>query len=372
MKKSTKISILVSEFPPTGIGGAEIATYHIATILAKRKFEVHVITRNVKLIKNGKKRSLKKFEEYNGFFIHRIPCAGTSLFRWITHVLLSLKKLIQIKPEIIHGQMITPNGLIAVIGAKLLRKRSIVYSRGTQIYNSGTLYLRSLGQFTISQADVVLGLSNDLTRRMKRIWAGKPIFTLTNGIELMKYYHKPTSNKVIELICVGRLVKNKRVSDAIKALAHVKKNFPAIKLTVIGSGPQEDFLKKLCITFHVQDRVNFLGAIAPRIIPEYLSRADAFIFPSLWESFGLAILEAMASSLPVLAARTTAVPELVQDQGNGLLHTPGNVKELTANLELLLQNDSLRQSMGRKSREIAEGYSWEKIVDNLLMYYFNK
>ncbi|HUX98922.1 MAG TPA: glycosyltransferase family 4 protein [Candidatus Deferrimicrobium sp.] len=372
MVKIPKIGLLVSEFPPTGIGGAEIATHNIAKILARRNFEVHVITRNVHVKIKNISHSLKRYETFQGYIIHRIPCSRLKIFRVVTHIFFGLIELFKINPDVIHGQMITPNGLIAVLGGKLLRKKAIVYSRGTKIYNSNVLYLRSLAQFVVTHADTVIGLSQDLTNRMRRLWPGRQIITINNGIELSHYSHEVTPDSILKLIFVGRLVNNKRVSDAIRALALIKREFQNISLTIIGSGPDEVILKNLCIKLNIQNDVQILGKIDPQKIPIYLSKADIFIFPSLWESFGLAVLEAMASSLPILAARTTAIPELVQDHENGLLHTPGNVQELTENLKTLIQNPGIRKSMGQKSRELAANYSWEKVVDRLVTVYFSK
>ncbi len=369
MKKRPIIGILVSGLPPTTIGGAEIAAYNIAKHLAARKYEVHVITRNDVIRINGKKRALQRNESSNGFVIHRIFCSKVPIFRFATHIIFGLREIIHLKPDVIHGQQISPNGLIAVLGGIILRKKSVVYARGSEIYNASTLYLRSIAQYVVSHADTVLGVSNDLTMRMQRLWPQIPISTLTNGLDTNKYFHDYTTKPTIELIFVGRLVKNKGALDAIKALAHYKDHSPPIMLTIIGSGPQENFLKKESKLLGVQDYIRFLGKVAPEKIPKILSRADIFVLPSLWEGFSLAILEAMASSLPILASRTTTLRELVQDHLNGLLHSPGNVAELTLNLEVLIQNEELRISMGRKSNEIAQQFSWKNIITKLLQYY---
>lgn len=370
MKKRPIIGILVSGLPPTSIGGVEIATYNIAKCLADRNLEVHIVTRRDVFKLKGNKRALQRHESVNGFMIHRIPCSKVPGFRLITHVIFGMREIIRIKPDIIHGQQLTPNGLIAVLSGIILRKKSVAYGRGSEIYNASALYLRSIAQFVISHADIVLGVSADLTNRMKHLWPQKPIFTLPNGLNLSQYSHDETPKPTLELIFIGRLVKNKRALDAIKALAHFKDYIPRLMLTIIGSGPQENFLKKQSLLLGIKEQTRFIGKIPPEKIPEYLSKADIFIMPSLWESFSLSTLEAMASSLPILASRTTAIPELVRDHVNGLLHTPGKTKELIENLKTLLQNKDLRVAMGNKSREMAKSFSWKTLVNKLLWFYF--
>ncbi len=371
MTRRFKIALLVSDFPPTTIGGTEIATRNIAKYLSKKHIDVHVITRTAQIKLKGEKRSLKKIESYNGYTIHRVPYCKVPIFRFITHVVCSLWTLQKIRPALIQGQMITPNGLIAVLGGFLLRKKTIVYARGNEVYESSLFYLKSLGQFVITRASVILGLSHDLVKRMKQLWPNKPIFQLSNGIELFNYYKDDSPKSTIELIYVGRLTRGKRVQDALYAISQVKNITPNIRLTIIGSGPEEDFLKRKCKFLRIEDHIRFLGKRPPKEIPKNLSKADIFIFPSHHESFGLAILEAMASYLPILASRSTAIPELVHDGENGLLHSPGNINELAKNLKTLIENDTLRKSMGKKSREIAQNYSWENIINKLIKIYFN-
>jgi len=371
MKKITKIGILVSGFPPTTIGGVEIATQKIAQLLSERHLEVHLIMRNVRFNINGQKRSLKKIEKYQGYIIHRIPCVSSSIFRFITHVFFGLKKLIEIKPDIIHAQQLTPNGLIAIVGGKILRKKTLVWIRGSEFYNSSSIYLKSLGKFIISRANIVLAISHHMKQQMKRLWPQKSIFTLGNGITLENYFHDPTPKTYIEIIFVGRLIKNKRVSDALFAISNLKDHILPIIFTIIGSGTMEKPLRKECILLNITEHVQFLGEISPSKIPTYLSKADLFIFPSISEGLPNAILEAMASSLPILAARITAIPELVHDNINGLLHSPGDIKELSENLNTLIQDENLRKLMGQKSYQLAQNYSWKKIINKLLNFYFN-
>ncbi len=372
LKALIRIGLLVSGAPPTTIGGTEIATQKIAQLLSERHFDVQVITRNVQITLKGKKRSLQKFELYKGYAIHRIPCSKIPVFRFITHVIFGCIKLIQIKPDIIHAQQLTPNGIIAVIGGAILRKKTLVWAQGSEIYNSSLPYLKSLGGFVVSHTTIVLALSNHMQQKMQQIWSKKPIFQLSTGIDLNKYFHDSTPKNKKEIIYVGRLIKSKRVTDALKTIANVKDAFPKMALTIIGSGPEERNLKKESLSLNIREIVRFLGQKSPNKISKYLSKADLFIFPSSREGFPNAVLEAMASGLPVLAARISVMPELVRNNINGLLHAPGNIDELTANLKTILQNDDLRTSMGLKSREFAQKYGWEKTITELIKFYFNE
>jgi len=371
LKKPIKVGIVVSEFPPTGLGGTEIATQKIASLLAQRNLDVHIITRNVRFMRKGKNYTLKKVENYKGYQIHRVSCSTRPIFRFLTQFIFGLITLLRIKPDIIHGQQITQSGLIAVVAGKLLRKKSIVWARGSEIYDSSQFYRRSIGQFIISHASVVLAISTHMKNFMGNIWPHKQISTLHNGIDLKNYYRDPSPKSTIELLFIGRLVRIKRVSDAIRSLLPFKDKIPKVMLTIIGSGPREQFLKKMSNKIGVQDHVRFMGKISHDKIPRNLAVADIFIFPSQREGLPLAVLEAMASSLPILASKSTGITELVQDQINGLLHTPGNINELIENLRKLIQNKVLREEMGKASKEIVQFFGWEKIINQLLFFYLN-
>ncbi|MFX1296628.1 MAG: glycosyltransferase family 4 protein [Promethearchaeota archaeon] len=371
MRKIIKIGLLVSGLPPTRIGGVEIATHYIAKSLSKKHLEVHVITRNIRIKVKGKPRSLKKIEIYKGYIIHRIPCSNFPIFRFITHVLFGLIALIKIKPDIIHSQQLTPNGFIAVLGGKILKRKTVVCVHGSEIHDSSLLYLKTLGNFIISQASIVLGVSKYITNRMKLIWPQKSTFILHNGIELQDYFRNLTPKSTIELIFIGRLIEIKRVSDAINAIAELKDDFPNLRLTIVGSGPAEKSLKKISSNLSVKNFTRFIGEISHKKVPKYLSKADIFIFTSPKEGFPTVLLEAMASGLPILAPKSTAIPELVHNHVNGFLYSPGNNKELIENLKILMKDNALRKLMGENSQKLAKIYSWKKIINQLIKFYFN-
>ncbi len=371
MKKIKKICFLVSGLPPTRLGGIEIATKQILGLLSKKPIEIHVITRNTRIKWKGKTRSLKKTEKIHGYILHHIPFSNIQIFRVLIHTLFALKTIIQIKPDIIHGQQITPNGFIAVIGGLFLRKKTVVWVRGGELYSSSLLYLKSIAQFTISKATTVLAMSHHMKAYMEYLWPRKSFLILGNGVDLSKYFHTTSATSIIGLIYVGRLIKSKRVSDAIKALSRVINDSPPIRLIIIGSGPLENELKNLCIQLKIENNVNFLGQINPSKIHRYLSNADIFIFPTESEGFPNAVLEAMASGLPILASQITVIPELVRNKVNGLLHPPRNINLLSENLKMLLFNNELRHSMGEKSRELASQYSWDNIVESLFKIYIS-
>ena len=134
-------------------------------------------------------------------------------------------------------------------------------------------------------------------------------------------------------------------------------------LLIGGSGPQEQRLRQLTDSLGLQEKVRFLGFVPEPEVSRYFSLADIFVFPSILETFGIVLAQAMSAGVPVVAARSSAIPELVQHGVTGLLSTPLDVEEMTRQIDLLLKDEDTRRRMGRQAREIAEQcYDWDRIA----------
>jgi glycosyltransferase involved in cell wall biosynthesis len=111
-------------------------------------------------------------------------------------------------------------------------------------------------------------------------------------------------------------------------------------------------------------KIKFAGYVPDSEILSFYEQADFFVYPSLYEGFGLPVLEAMACGCPVVASNVSSLPEVVGDAA--LLVDPSDVEELTQAMLALLENDDLKREMSRKSIEQAKKFSWEKAGDELL------
>jgi glycosyltransferase involved in cell wall biosynthesis len=98
-----------------------------------------------------------------------------------------------------------------------------------------------------------------------------------------------------------------------------------------------------------QDRVRFIGALAPDALPAFYAAADLYLWPAVEEAFGMAFLEAQAAGCPVVAGNERGVPDVVQDGTTALLGPPGAAKGLAMMVSRLLGDTSLRATMGRQA-----------------------
>jgi UDP-glucose:(heptosyl)LPS alpha-1,3-glucosyltransferase len=157
----------------------------------------------------------------------------------------------------------------------------------------------------------------------------------------------------------------KGVRYIIEALPPLSKR--NVKLIIIGRG-DEEYYGRLAELKQVRERIIFVPHSSN--LWEYYAASDIFVFPTIYEPFGLVIVEAMASGLPVITSRVAGAADLIIDGVNGLLlRAPSDVNDLAAKIELLLSNAELRKTMGERARETAEKFSWDQVVQETLEVY---
>jgi glycosyltransferase involved in cell wall biosynthesis len=161
-----------------------------------------------------------------------------------------------------------------------------------------------------------------------------------------------TKNKNFVIGTVSNLVKRKGIKHLIIAFGKMLNEYPNLKLLIIGDGPLRTDLELLVRELNLASHVKFKGFVED--VKSYLLDMDIFVLPSLEEALGLAIIEAMAMSLPVVASKIGGIPEVVEDGTTGLLVDPGNPEELSCAMRYLLSNPELLRAMGENGRKRSE------------------
>jgi glycosyltransferase involved in cell wall biosynthesis len=161
---------------------------------------------------------------------------------------------------------------------------------------------------------------------------------------------------------VGRLTSEKGHRFLISALAYLKQRFGDVRLAIIGDGPERDRLSQQAKQAGVSEKVLFLGLRDD--VPVLLKCLDVFVLPSLYEGFGLVILEAMAAQLPVVATTVGGVPDLVTDRQTGILVPPANPQALAEAIAQGLESPALAQRLARNAYKFAqENCELERMID---------
>lgn len=143
------------------------------------------------------------------------------------------------------------------------------------------------------------------------------------------------------------------------ALAALPDGYP-VEALIIGGGRREAEMRRLAAELGLAGRVHFLGQRDD--VPDLLSALDLFVLPSHSEGVSLALLEAMAAGLPVIATAVGGLPEVVTDGDNGLLVPPEDPEALATALERLLEDPALAQRLGANARRhVEENFSLERL-----------
>jgi len=167
---------------------------------------------------------------------------------------------------------------------------------------------------------------------------------------------------------VGHLNRQKGHDVLIEALAHVLRREPAARIVIAGRGPLRKRLEALASDHGVASKVRFAGLVSD--VPRLLRAFDLFAFPSRWEGFGIALIEAMAAGLPVVASRTGGITEIVEDGVSGLLVAPGDAGGLAATLARVLRGPDTAGELARNGlARVRERFSLARTVERMAAIY---
>jgi len=167
------------------------------------------------------------------------------------------------------------------------------------------------------------------------------------------------------LLYVGRLEAHKGLRwllKAIKIITDERKNIK-IKVIIVGSGSERKSLEVLAKRLNITDFIIFAGRVSEKELPIYYAASDIFIIPSLYEGFGLPILEAQASGSPVIGSDCTAIAETIGL--GGVVFEPHNEVSLKNEILRLIDNKQTYNKLVEKSLENVEKYRWQHVIDRI-------
>ena len=161
------------------------------------------------------------------------------------------------------------------------------------------------------------------------------------------------------ILFVGTLEKRKNVPTLLKSFYKLKKCKIEHKLVIVGGkGWKYTKIFDLIEEFNLKGDVIFTDYVSDEYLVKFYNAADLFVYPSLYEGFGLPPLEAMACGCPVITSNTSSLPEVVGDAG--IMIDPNDIDSLTESMHKILTDNELRKEMSRKSLERAGMFSWKK------------
>lgn len=359
-----KISVL-EIIGDSSLAGAPRHLLSIIENLDLDKFKIHVITPPGPLA--GEIKELRRKIDTD-----IITMRSRSDFKAIRKIRQHIK---HIKPDVIHvhGTRAGALGRLAAVGLNI----PVIYTEHlwTKHYTINNIFIRwchmvgywFLDLFTnmniaVSYAVKEFLIDNNISRTEK-------IKVIYNGIADTNLRAKVfQSDKEFLIGSVGTLNQIKGMQYLIRAMGQVHKEFPEAKLEIIGDGPFKDKLIKEVERRDLKKVVKFVGFTNE--VEKHLTKFDLYVQPSLSESFGLAIVQAMNVGLPIIATNTGGIPEVVTDGKSGVLVKPADSKELANAINELLRNPKRGKIMGEMARQdVRIKFNLDDMIDELESVY---
>jgi N-acetyl-alpha-D-glucosaminyl L-malate synthase BshA len=350
-------------------GGSGVVATELGIELSKRGHQVHFITYN---------QPVRLELLSNHVHYHEVNVPEYPLFLYQPYELALSSKLVDMvklhKIEILHVHYAIPHAYAAYMAKKMLQEEGIFIPivttlHGTDITLVGSHpFYKPAVTFSINKSDAVTTVSQSLKEDTLRLFDIKnDIKVVPNFIDLDKYNksysdcQRATMAKDDEKIIthISNLRPVKRVQDVISVFYNIQKQIPA-KLMLVGEGPERERIELQCEKLGILDKVIFFGK--SNEIEKILGFSDLFLLPSETESFGLAALEAMASSVAVISSNTGGIPEVNVQGVSGFLSDVGDVDDMTKNALYILSDKNRLETFKADARKESLKFDLHKIV----------
>jgi N-acetyl-alpha-D-glucosaminyl L-malate synthase BshA len=354
-------------------GGSGVVATELGIELSHRGHEVHFITYKQPV----------RLELLNpNVHFHEVNVPEYPLFHYQPYELALSSKLVDMvklyKIELLHVHYAIPHAYAGYMAKQMLKDEGIHIPMVTTLHGTDiTLvgnhpFYKTAVTFSINKSDFVTSVSQSLKEDTLKLFnIKKEINVIPNFIELDKHRNerliscersvmaKP-EEKIVTHISNFRRVK--RIPDVIKIFFKIQEKMPA-KLMMVGDGPEKVKAEILCEELGISEKVIFFGN--SNEIDKILSYSDLFLLPSETESFGLAALEAMAWSVPVISSNSGGLSEVNFDGVSGYLSDVGNVDEMAQNALKILENDKTLSEFKERALSIAQQFD----IKNILQMY---
>ncbi len=351
-------------------GGSGVVATELGLALSRRGHEVHFITYKQPV----------RLEQLSGnIHFHEVNVPEYPLFHYQPYELALSSKLVNVVRhygiEVLHVHYAIPHAYAGYMAKKMLEEEGISLPMVTTLHGTDiTLvgnhpFYKPAVRFSINNSDFVTSVSENLKKdTLKFFDIRKEIEVIPNFIDVSKYKQKSFTDCQRELMAyddehiithISNFRKVKRIKDVVKIFYRIQQKKKA-RLMMVGEGPERKKAIRLVKELGIQDRVIFLGE--SNEIDKILCFSDLFLLPSETESFGLAALEAMVNSVPVISSNSGGLPEVNINGRSGFLHEVGDVKSMAASALKILENRQTLDQFKKQAREVAEKFDIHQIV----------
>ena len=370
-----KILMLNYEFPPIGGGAGNAHLYLLKEYVGRSNLNVDVLT-------SAPKPGFFKEQFSSNITIYKVGIHKKNLhfwrksetLEWLFKANMRYRAMLrQNEYDLVHAFFGFPTGYLCYRTAAQLPY--IISLRGSDVpgYNIrlGLDYKILAGLFKRiwQKADAIVANSKGLRELAMKFAPDLQIGVIPNGVDTSRFY--PSQNKTlsnpVKLLTVCRLISRKRIDLLITAVAECAKNGVYVQLNIAGEGDLREKLAAFAAECGVADRVNFLLRVTSERMSDIYRDSDIFVISSDHEGMSNAMLEAMASGLPIVTTRCEGVEELIG--GNGIVVKDTLPTSIATAVMKLIHDKQLYAAMAEASRKRACLFSWSAVADQYIEYY---
>lgn len=377
------------------LGGAETYFFNLINLLKKKGHQVFIFAIRGKPMKTKDTLVVGEAKSFLGHYF------SSKIFNF--KVYFKLKKLIaKTRPDIIHlhNNYLTPfSVLLAIRGHKvvqtihdymilcphgsMVKKNSLEVCRGNiglKCFKNNCLSFHNLlisylpFKLRVAASKRVVNKFISPSKKLKEyleVFGFQNVQNLPYFLNVKNYCFNPKLKKDGNILYIGRLVKEKGISDLINTLPEVVSKINQAHLTVVGDGPQRKHLASLAKKLGMTNKVNFVGKIPHKKIKEYYQEASVVIVPSLClDNSPNVIYEAFSSGRPVIASNRGGMADFVKDGETGFIFESGNINELAEKIITVLKEEDLFERLSTNCHQFAlANFTSEKHYREIMKIY---
>lgn len=392
--KLADVCFITPEYMPI-MGGIGSYVYYLSNILASYRNRIYIVTK-------GYSEEEKKLCEK--IWVFRLKTFRTPLLELLLFYRLSSKKLMEIgrkfSIDIAHVNLpLVPSfavpkslgkALVATVHSTwkgenegLKHESFLELNANEKIVRSCNHILRFFEYGLLKRSDEIIAVSKYTKKELLESYDlnANKINVIYNGVDVNKFKPSNNKNKIKKelglsadkiILYVGRLYCRKGLPTLLMAAPLILRKFKNVKFVISGKGfgGEEDRFRAFANRLKVGENVTFIGYFPDEELPKLYQAADIFVLPSVYENMPFALLEAMATALPVVTTNVGGIPEVVQEGKNGLLFNPLDFQGLAEKVLYLLENPAFASEIGFFGRKtVKEKFDWRHIVKQVLKVY---
>jgi len=353
--------VVYSCFYEPYISGAERFVKEVEERLAGR---YKIIILSARLSRKNSRREIKEVGG-NRYEIRRLGL-GFKFDKWLYPILAPLATFAY-RPKLIHAVMESYAG-VALVFYKYIggRARTILTLQSGDLddKNKQKKIPAWLWKKIHTRPDYVTAISTFLRDRALRLGASPDrVLIIPNGVDFTaadKY--KSLKKETHRLVSVARLSWEKGLDYLIEAMPKIKRDFPDVRLRIVGGGPLEKKLKQKTKELGMETTITFLGNQPHEKTLREVAQAEVFITPSLAEGLGIVFIEAQAVGTPAIGTAIGGIPDVIQNEKTGLLIRARDADAIYAAVKKLFENKNLREKVTDQAWKKLNRFDWKIIA----------